>query len=182
MTNVELARRVFGGVELVAVLGDITKEASDAIVNAANNRLVHGGGVAGAIARSGGSVIVEESRRWVEEHGPVPTGGVAVTGAGALEAKFVIHAVGPRWGEGNEDEKLRSAVRNALRKAAELGCESVSMPAISTGIFGFPKERGVTIIVDEAKRFAENPGSVKQIRFCNIDEETAQLFARELAE
>ena len=178
--NQELHRVNVGNVELVAVKGDITREDVDCVVNAANSHLYHGGGVAGAIARRGGSEIIEQSRRWIAEHGPVPVGQVAVTGGGKLLAKYVIHSVGPRWGEGDEENKLRSAVRNAILKADELGCESVSLPAISTGIFGYPKSDGVKVIVDEAAKTAEKVRNLKQIRFCNIDEETSSLFVSEL--
>ena len=178
MSN-EIARKKVGEVYLVVVEGDITKENVDAIVNAANSYLSHGGGVAGAIARAGGEEIRIQSREWVAKNGKVPVGDVAITSAGKLNAKYIIHAVGPRWGEGDEDEKLRSAVRNSLKKAAELGCESISIPAISTGIFGFPKERGVKIILDEAEKFARKNSAIREIRFCNIDKITSELFRKE---
>lgn len=168
------------GVKISVVCGDITLEKVDAIVNAANSYLSHGGGVAGAIARKGGEQIRIESRKWVEEHGTVPVGGVAVTSAGNLSAKYIIHTIGPRWGEGNEEEKLRNAVKNALEKAKKLGCESVSLPAISTGIFGFPKELGAKIIIETAIKFAANSGTVKKIRFCNIDKQTSEIFKKTL--
>ena len=176
----ELKRLRIGSVELVAVKGDITQEQVDCIVNAANSHLAHGGGVAGAIARRGGEVIRRQSREWVQKYGPVPVGEVAVTAAGELPARYVVHAVGPRWGEGNEEKKLRSAVRNALLKADELGCRSVSLPAISTGIFGYPKEEGVRVIVDETKKTIPALKNVREIRFCNIDNSTALLFVGEL--
>ena len=178
MSN-EIARKKVGEVYLVVVEGDITKENVDAIVNAANSYLSHGGGVAGAIARAGGEEIRIQSREWVAKNGKVPVGDVAVTSAGKLNAKYIIHAVGPRWGEGDEDKKLRSAVRNSLERAAELGCKSISIPAISTGIFGFPKERGVKIILDEAEKFARKNSTIREIRFCNIDKITSELFRKE---
>ncbi|GAF90961.1 unnamed protein product, partial [marine sediment metagenome] len=94
---------------LRVVQDDITEEQVDAIVNAANEQLAHGGGVAGAIVRAGGREIQDESRRWVREHGDVPTGGAAITGAGELKARYVIHAVGPVWGMGNEEALLAGA-------------------------------------------------------------------------
>ena len=121
------------------VQGDLTAEAVDAIVNAANERLAHGGGVAGAISRAGGPIVQRESDAWVREHGPVPTGSAAITGAGALPCRYVIHAVGPVWGSGDEERKLASAVQSALDLADENDLRSVSMPGISSGIFGFPK-------------------------------------------
>lgn len=165
-------------------LGDLTQEEVDAIVNAANSQLAHGGGVAGAIVRAGGYIIQEESNRWVGEHGPVPTGQVAVTGAGNLSCKTVIHAVGPVWqgGRKNEDELLRLAVWNSLLKAHELGLTSISMPAISSGIFSFPKERCAAILVKAALDFCTQypESSMREIRFTNFDQLTVDLFESEI--
>lgn len=164
--------------------GDLTLEAVDAIVNAANEYLQHGGGVAGAIVRRGGVVIQEESDRWVRDHGRVPTGGVAVTGAGGLACRYVIHAVGPVWrgGERNEAELLRQATANSLVKAEELKLRSIALPAISSGIFGFPKERCAQILVATALDFfAQHPESaLREIRFTNIDAATMEIFKAEL--
>jgi O-acetyl-ADP-ribose deacetylase (regulator of RNase III) len=170
------------GRRLEAVLGDITLEAVDVIVNAANERLAHGGGVAGAIVRRGGRTIQEESDRWVRERGPVPTGEAAITGAGRLPARYVVHAVGPRWGMGDEERLLYRAVQSALSRAEEVTAQSISLPAISTGIFGFPKELGVGIILQAVQDYLDShPHSPLQlVRFCNIDEATARLFAQAL--
>lgn len=168
---------------LQAVQGDITAEEVDVIVNAANERLAHGGGVAAAIVRRGGPQIQEESRRWVREHGPVPTGRAAITGAGQLKARYVVHAVGPVWGgRGDEEALLASAVRSALELADQQGARSISLPAISTGIFGFPKPLGVRVILRAVQEYLDqHPGSsLRLVRFCNIDAETAQLFREEL--
>jgi O-acetyl-ADP-ribose deacetylase len=124
--------------------GDITQQNVDAMVNAANHHLQHGGGVAGAIVRKGGSIIQKESDDWVRIHGPVTHNHPAITGAGTLPCQYVIHAVGPVWGEGDEMEKLRQAIEASLIVANDLKCSSVAFPAISTGIFGFP--------VDQASR------------------------------
>ena len=168
-----------GGIKVEIVQDDITRENVDAIVNAANSHLKHGGGVAGAIVRRGGREIQMESDEYVRKNGPVKTGEVAVTSAGKLNAKWIIHAVGPIWGEGNEDEKLRNAVYNSLKKADELGAESISLPAISSGIFGFPKERCAEIFFKTIKEFASsNPKKLKLVRLCNIDSETANIFLR----
>ncbi|WP_456420341.1 macro domain-containing protein [Thermovibrio sp.] len=177
-----LAERVINGVVLKAVHGDITEEETDAIVNAANSLLKHGGGVAGAIVKKGGWIIQDESDRIVEERGPVPVGGAVYTTAGNLKAKYVIHAVGPIWGEGDEERKLRNAVRSAVKLADELGLKSVALPAISTGIFGYPKRKGVRVIVDEVVRYLkENPStSLKEIHFTAIDRETAEFFKEAL--
>lgn len=162
--------------------GDITQEEVDAIVNAANSHLAHGGGVAAAIARRGGPVIAEESRQWVQQHGPVPVGGVALTRGGNLPARYVIHAVGPRWGvDTPEEELLRKAVWNSLKKAHEAGFSSLAMPAISAGIFGFPKDRCAQILLQAALDFcAQEPNSsLRDIRFIVYDDPTLQAFEAE---
>jgi len=117
------------------VKGDITERDVDVIVNAANSILNHGGGVAGAIVRKGGRLIQEES----DKIGSVPVGSAVMTSAGKLRCKAIIHAVGPRMGEGEEDDKLKNAVRTSLLLASQNGFVSISMPAISSGTFGFPK-------------------------------------------
>ncbi len=164
------------------VHGDITEEPVDAIVNAANSYLAHGGGVAGAIVRRGGRVIQEESNQWVREHGPVPTGGAAITSAGKLRARYVIHAVGPRWGMGNEEALLYKAVQSALALADEKHVRSIALPAISTGIFGFPKPLGVRVILQAIEDYLrEHPdSSLQEIRLCNIDKYTTDLFKEAL--
>lgn len=164
--------------EVVAVRGDIAAFAADAIVNAANENLQHGAGVAGAIVRAGGPSIQRESDRL----GRCPTGSAVVTGAGDLPAKSVVHAVGPIWrgGGAGEDALLESAVTSALTRAEELGAASVALPAISTGIYGFPLERAARISVDAARRFAQTSGSVRRITFVLFDEASRQVFESEL--
>ena len=183
MNKVVLSVERPDGRVLRVVQGDITQEEVDAIVNAANSHLAHGGGVAGAIVRRGGHVIQEESHRWVEEHGPVPTGSAAITGAGRLPAQYVIHAVGPRWGMGNEESLLYRAVQSALALADEKGLHSISLPAISTGIFGFPKPLGVKVILRAVEDYLdEHPqSSLQEIRLCNIDTYTTDLCREALA-
>lgn len=177
--NMELDKISLNNRLITVVLGDITEEEVDAIVNAANSHLRHGGGVAGAIVRKGGMVIQEESDRI----GYCPVGSAVYTSAGNLKAKYVIHAVGPRWGEGEEEEKLKSAVLSALKLAEELKCEKVSLPAISTGIFGFPKNRGTRIIFDTCVHFLKSQANnVKEVRLCNIDRETCDYFLKYLGE
>jgi O-acetyl-ADP-ribose deacetylase (regulator of RNase III) len=160
------------------VQGDITEEDVEAVVNAANERLAHGGGVAGAISRKGGPEVQRESDAWVREHGPVPTGGAAITTGGSLKARYVIHAVGPVWGQGDEESLLASAVTSALSLADERGLASVSLPAISTGIFGFPKPLGAKVILRSVIEFLDSrpETSLREVRLCNIDEETCELF------
>ncbi len=152
--------------------GDITEQEVDAVVNAANSALSHGGGVAGALVRRGGPVIQRESAALA----PVPVGEAAATSAGTLPCRAVIHAVGPRWGEGDEESKLRRAVRSALRVAEELGCSSVALPALSTGIFGFPKAAGCRVIVEEVRRHLEGAGRVVLVRLTSIDRDTSAHF------
>ncbi len=165
------------GKTLRLIQGDITERDVDAIVNAANSYLQHGGGVAGAIVRKGGRVIQEESDRI----GFVPVGHAAVTGAGKLPCKYVIHAVGPRMGEGDEDNKLKNAVLNSLMLASGKGLKSVSMPAISSGIFGFPKDRCAEILVREALNYLrESPeSSLQLVEFCIYDDVTMVFFEKE---
>ncbi len=172
-----LAEYNIGKRGLRLVQGDITERDVDAIVNAANSHLQHGGGVAGAIVRKGGQVIQEES----DKIGFVPVGSAAITGAGKLRTKFVIHAVGPRMGEGDEDSKLKNAVLSSLQIATGNGLKSISMPAISSGIFGFPKDRCAAILVKESMNYIkEHPGtSLQVIEFCVFDDATAEYFKRE---
>ncbi|GAB4483766.1 MAG: macro domain-containing protein [Thermodesulfovibrionales bacterium] len=166
-----------GHATLRLVLGDITLRDVDAIVNAANTHLQHGGGVAGAIVRRGGRVIQDESDRI----GYVEVGSSAATSAGTLPAKAVIHAVGPRMGEGDEDRKLRNAVLSSLRLASDKGFRSISLPAISSGIFGFPKDRCAQILVSESARYLEeHPASgLEVVEFCIHDDLTLGYFQRE---
>jgi O-acetyl-ADP-ribose deacetylase (regulator of RNase III) len=167
-----------GGRVLQIVQGDLTKESVDAIVNAANNMLQHGGGVAGAIVRGGGEQIQTESDAWVRQHGRVSHAEPAYTNAGRLPCRYVIHAVGPVWGEGDEDEKLAKAVVGSLRVADRLGLASIAFPAISTGIFGFPKERAAGVILSAIQNyFAEYPASgVRLVRLTLFDQGTVQAF------
>ncbi|KAB8145756.1 macro domain-containing protein [Chloroflexia bacterium SDU3-3] len=171
--------------QLVQVrLGNLTEEDTDAIVNAANELLLNGAGVAGAILRRGGDIIQDECDAYTEAHGPVPTGRAVATGAGALAARYVIHAVGPIWdgGQRHEPELLRSAIRSSLEIASELGLASVAFPAISSGIFGFPKGQCAQVFLETLPAFfAEQPGSsVREVRLTNIDQETTEIFAQAL--
>ncbi len=156
--------------------GDITDVHVDAIVNAANEALRLGSGVAGAIRRRGGATIQEECDRI----GTCPIGGAVVTGAGDLPARWVIHAVGPVWRGGEEGEEmlLASAVRAALKRAEEIGALSVALPAISTGVFGFPLERAAEISIAAARSFAESTQSVKRILFCLFDGVSLAAFEK----
>jgi O-acetyl-ADP-ribose deacetylase len=156
------------------VQGDITERNVDAIVNAANSNLQHGGGVAGAIVRKGGQIIQQESNKI----GYVSVGSSAVTGAGELPCKVVIHTVGPRMGEGNEDAKLKSAINSALKTAIQQECKSISIPAISAGIFGFPKDRCAEILMSESRKVltSDQQFSLETVEFCIFDDETLGYF------
>ena len=147
------------GRTIVIVHGDITEAHVDAIVNAANEHLQHGGGVAGAISRRGGDSIQAQSSRWVREHGRVPTGSAAITGAGRLPAKYIIHAVGPIWGSGDEEGKLAAAVTSALTLADEHGATSIAIPAISSGIYGMPKDVSARVLIQADSRLSPSPST-----------------------
>jgi len=157
-------------VELVK--DDITELNTDAIVNAANSRLQHGAGVAGAIVNKGGYVIQRES----DKLRFCPVGNAVITTAGKLKAKYVIHAVGPVNGEDNEDAKLKSATINALKLADKHKLKSIAFPAISTGAFGFPKDRCANIMLNAVVEYANEDTSLEKIVFCLYGNETFRIF------
>ncbi len=161
--------------------GDLTQAPVDAIVNAANANLSHGGGVAAAIVHAGGAIIQKESSAWVEKHGRVTNAQPAFTQAGKLPARYVIHAVGPMWGEGNEDTKLASAIRGSLQRVEELGLHSIAFPAISVGIFRFPKQRAARIFFETFKTyFAENQDTaITLVQLILREDETLSIFLEE---
>lgn len=158
------------------IMGDITEMDTDAIVNAANSQLAHGGGVAGAISRKGGKSIQEESDTWVYAHGEVPVGSVAMTTGGDLRVRYVIHAVGPRMGEGEEDEKLRSVTISSLLLADKHSFRSLAFPAISTGIFGYPIDRCAKIMLSTVIDYIREGTKIDKIVFCLWGEEAHILF------
>jgi len=176
--NTILAERILpAGQTIQIVQGDITIEEVDAIVNAANEHLQHGGGVAWAISRKGGLTIQKESDDWIRQHGPVPHSHPAWTSGGLLPAKYVIHAVGPVWGDGDEDNKLELAVTGCLRVADELKLTSIAMPAISTGIFGFPKDRAAGIIFSAIEKYFEsNTSGLNVVKLVLFDETITNVF------
>jgi O-acetyl-ADP-ribose deacetylase (regulator of RNase III) len=161
---------------LELVEGDITDLDVEAIVNAANENLVLGGGVAGTIKRRGGPSVQEECRRI----GSTGVGTAVITGAGKMKFKHVIHAVGPKMGEGDEDRKLSAAVRSSLALADRHGLKSVAIPAISTGNFGFPVERCARILLTDGHRYLQGGTKLQRVIVCLFDEATWKLFAREL--
>ncbi len=179
MNKIEQEITFKSGQTLQLVLGDITLEKTDAIVNAANRYLQHGAGVAGAIVRRGGPSIQKESDAWVEKRGEVMHDSPAVTSGGKLAARYVIHAVGPVWGEGDEEKKLSDAIAGSLRAAQGLKLESISIPAISTGIFGFPRHLAANIILTTIRDTLEaNPGSLKLVKVVINDEGMIKTFAK----
>lgn len=170
------------GARIEVVRGDITAEEVDAVTNAANDRLQHGGGVAAAIARAGGGIIQEESDAWVEEHGRLRDGEAAVTTAGQMPARWVIHVAGPVYDGSADDneERLRAAVAAALDAAHQLGADSIAFPAVSAGTYGYPRDEATRAIVHEVARWLDEDGGVQLVRLVGLDEGTAEDFATAL--
>jgi len=164
------------GTRLEMVEGDITEYEVQALVNAANTELQLGSGVAGAINEKGGPSIQAECDRI----GGTGVGTAVITGAGNLRARHVIHAVGPKMGEGDEDRKLSSAVRSSLALADRHGLKSVAIPAISTGVFGFPMDRCARITLTEIHRYLQGGTKLQRVVVCLHDDEAFQTFRREL--
>ncbi|HQU35838.1 MAG TPA: macro domain-containing protein [Anaerolineales bacterium] len=176
--NTVIVERVLPTGQMIQIAqGDITIENVDAIVNAANENLQHGGGVAWAISNKGGAAIQSESDDWIRQRGPVSHSHPAWTSGGTLPARFVIHAVGPVWGDGDEDKKLSDAVTGSLRVADELKCSSIALPAISTGIFGFPKDRAAGIIFSAIEKYFEgNTSNLKIVKLVLFDQSSVDVF------
>ncbi len=164
------------GTQLELIEGDITELEADAIVNAANEELQLGTGVAGAIREKGGPSIQEECDRI----GGTPVGTAVLTGGGELKAKHVIHAVGPRMGEGDEDRKLQSAIRSSLALADRHGLKSIAVPAISTGVFGFPMDRCARILLTEVYRYLQGGTKLERVIVSLWGDDTFEIFKREL--
>jgi len=161
---------------LELVQGDITELDTDAIVNAANAQLVLGGGVAGAIRRKGGPEIQAECNK----AGPISVGQAAITAAGNLKAKYVIHAVGPMMGEGDEDEKLKNATLGSLCLADENNLESIAFCAISTGIFGYPIKRCAKIMLKTTIDYLNGETNLEKVVFCLYDKAAYDVFENHL--
>jgi O-acetyl-ADP-ribose deacetylase len=179
MNKVLIERVLSTGQTIQIAQGDLTAETTDAIVNAANEHLAHGGGVAWAVVRGGGEIIQQESDEWIRVHGTVSHARPAWTSGGRLPAKYVIHAVGPVWGVGDEDAKLTAAVNGSLEVADELKCSSISFTAISTGIFGFPKERAAHVMFSAIENyFSRHESGVKLVRLVLFDEPTINAFLK----
>jgi len=180
------AREIMVGQARLAIIqGDITRQATDAIVNAANSGLMGGGGVDGAIHRAGGPAILEECKQIVARQGRLPTGQAVITTGGNLKAKHVIHTVGPVWRGGNSNEAalLKSAYRESLKLAAAHKLSSVSFPSISTGAYGYPLVEAASIALKTAASFLRGqPTSLKEVVFVLFDASTYQAYAAALGE
>lgn len=161
------------------IQGDITQLDVDAIVNAANNSLMGGGGVDGAIHRAAGPQLLEECR----SIGDCPTGEARITGGYTLKARHVIHTVGPVWrgGANREEELLRSAYLSSLQLAKENQIKEIAFPNISTGVYGFPKEKAASIAIETVRKFLEDNQEIERILFCTFDDENHRIY-RQLVE
>ena len=166
------------------IQGDITRQATDAIVNAANSSLMGGGGVDGAIHRAGGTAILLECKKIVAKQGRLPTGQAVITTGGNLKAKYVIHTVGPIWrgGTRGEPERLASCYRRSLAIASERGIRSIAFPSISTGAYRYPIEQASRIAVEEVAGFLEHHREVEEVHFVLFSENDFEMYARTMKE
>jgi O-acetyl-ADP-ribose deacetylase (regulator of RNase III) len=165
-----------GNAKIKLVQGDITELNTDVIVNAANAQLILGGGVAGAIRRKGGPSIQEECNKI----GSTFVGGAIITTGGNLKASHVIHAVGPRMGEGDEDAKLKETVINSFKLMDKHALKTIAFPAISTGIFGYPIERCSEVMISTAKEYLIGDTQIKEVIFCLYSSPDFEVFDNEL--
>jgi putative ATPase len=177
-----MALKRVGGTTIVALEGDVTRQAVEAVVNSANEELQHNEGVATAIVRTGGRVIQEESDTWIRQHGPVVPGTAAVTTGGMLQASHVIHAVGPYFAAGESDPTLAAAVTASLEIARERGLQSLAFPLISSGSRGYPPDLAAAVITKAVENWLEeNPGVLTEVCLVGFDRSHAALFAACLA-
>jgi len=171
--------------KLSLIQRDITKQATDAIVNAANPSLMGGGGVDGAIHRAGGPAILEECKQIVSRQGRLPTGKAVITTGGNLKVKHVIHTVGPIWhgGDNGEPELLASAYRESLKVAVENNLGSISFPSISTGVYGYPVAEAAQVAISTVASFLKEHGaSLKEVVFVLFDRATFEAYSSVLSE
>jgi O-acetyl-ADP-ribose deacetylase (regulator of RNase III) len=168
--------------KLTLVQGDITRQATDAIVNAANSSLMGGGGVDGAIHRAGGPAILEECRKIVARQGRLPTGKAVITTGGDLKARHVIHTVGPIWHGGNhgEPDLLASAYRESLTLAVTSSLKTISFPSISTGAYGYPVDSAAEVALQTVIKFLEKEVSLQEVVFVLFDNRTCEVYIEEL--
>ena len=169
--------------QIEVIKDDITRIKVDAIVNAANSSLLGGGGVDGAIHRAGGPTILEACKKIVARQGGCPTGEAVITTAGNLPARYVIHTVGPIWKGGNQNEAtlLANCYTHSLQLALENGCTSIAFPAISTGVYSYPKKEAAHIAMQSVHRFLTHSKGITKILFVCFDEETYQYLQQEVA-
>lgn len=173
-----IAIKRVGGANIVAVAGDVTRQAVEAVVNSANENLQHSEGVATAVVRTGGRVIQEESDTWVREHGPVVPGTAAVTTGGMLQASHVIHAVGPHFEDESSDDTLAAAATAALEAARQRGLGSIAFPLISAGSRGFPAGRAAQVITGAVEDWLEkNPDALTEVRIVGFNRKEADQIA-----
>ena len=163
-------------VKIEVYQGDITQLELDALVNAANNRLWMGGGVAGALKRVGGKEIEDEAVK----KGPVPVGGTVVTGAGKLKARYIIHAAVMGQDLKTDAEKIRQATRNSLLRGDELGIKSLVFPALGTGVGGFPLDECARIMISEVRQYSAGETGLNRVVFALFDQPACQVFKQEL--
>jgi O-acetyl-ADP-ribose deacetylase len=175
-------KKRMGRTVIELMVGDITAMPTDAIVNAANTRLAHGGGVAAAISLKAGPSVQQESDLWVAARGEVPTGSCAITSAGKLPARYVIHAVGPRMGDGEEGAKLKLATMSSLEMAERHNLRSISFPAIGTGIFGCPMELCAEGMLSSVLDYIQKETRLERIVFCLYDRNAYDVFKQKLTE
>jgi len=159
--------------------GDITLSDVDVIVNPANSHLNHGGGLAGFLAKKAGSALQQESAEWIKTNGPVSHESPAYTGAGNLPFQYIIHAVGPIWGSGQEDKKLEAAVNGTLDLANELNVQSIAIPAISTGVFGYPMDGAANVIISTIKGYliSNSNGSLSTVQLVVFNDQAVTSFS-----
>jgi len=168
--------------KLTLIQGDITRQATDAIVNAANSSLMGGGGVDGAIHRAGGPAILEECKEIVARQGRLPTGKAVITTGGDLKAKHVIHTVGPIWhgGDRGEADLLASAYKESLTLAVTSGLNTVSFPSISTGAYGYPVDSAAEVALQTVVKFLEKKTPLQEVVFVLFDNRTCEVYIEEL--
>ena len=156
--------------------GDITQLELDALVNAANNHLWMGGGVAGALKKAGGQEIEDEAMK----KGPIPVGEAVATKAGRLKAKYVIHAAVMGQDLATDAEHIRQATRNSLLRAGELGIKSIAFPALGTGVGGFPPDKCAKIMINEVRQYSSRKAGLKRVVFALFDQRAYHAFQQEL--
>lgn len=167
---------------LTLIRGDITKQTTDAIVNAANSSLMGGGGVDGAIHRTGGPAILEECKKIVARQGRLPTGKAVITTGGDLKTRHVIHTVGPVWhgGSRGEDDLLASAYSESLALAVANGLKTIAFPSISTGAYGYPVDSAAEVALQTVIKFLQKETPLQEVVFVLFDNRTCEVYIEEL--